>query len=352
MQGLGRIRGQRRGQGEAEALAEGGQRLFIAGEGLGVGPRQDGLGVQGQAAVGRDEHGLEVFHGAEPGAARAGPLRAVEGKELRAGCGQADFADRADGFRGVQRVAVGSLVGLVHDDPALAVAQGQLHRVGQTPPDAVLDDQTVDHEIDGMLFVLVQRGDVFHAVQLAVHAHAHEALGLQFLEAVEVRSLLEFHQRGHDDDFRTFGQGEDVGDDFIGGARLDGASALWAIHLAEAGEEDAQEVVDFSDGADRGARVAARGLLFQRDGGGKSFDLVDVRLVHLREELAGVGGKGFHIPALAFRIDDVERECGFARSRRAADDHKFVAGDVEREVLEGVLARALDMNGGMTHEVP
>ena len=290
MQGLGRIRGQRRGQGEAEALAEGGQRLFIAGEGLGVGPRQDGLGVQGQAAVGRDEHGLEVFHGAEPGAARAGPLRAVEGKELRAGCGQADFADRADGFRGVQRVAVGSLVGLVHDDPALAVAQGQLHRVGQTPPDTVLDDQTVDHEIDGMLFVLVQRGDVFHAVQLAVHAHAHEALGLQFLEAVEVRSLLEFHQRGHDDDFRTFGQGEDVGDDFIGGARLDGASALWAIHLAEAGEEDAQKVVDFSDGADRGARVAARGLLFQRDGGGKSFDLVDVRLVHLREELAGVGG--------------------------------------------------------------
>lgn len=108
-----------------------------------------------------------------------------------------------------------------------------------------------------MLFVLVQRGDVFHAVQLAVHAHAHEALGLQFLEAVEVRSLLEFHQRGHDDDFRTFGQGEDVGDDFIGGARLDGASALWAIHLAEAGEEDAQEVVDFSDGADRGARLAA-----------------------------------------------------------------------------------------------
>ena len=200
-----------------------------------------------------------------------------------------------------------------------------------------------------MLLVLVQRGDIFHAVQLAVHAHAHEALGLQFLEAVEVRSLLEFHQRGHDDDFRAFGQGEDVGDDFIGGARLDGASALWAIHLAEAGEEDAQEVVDFGNGADRGTRVAARGLLFQRDGGGKALDLVDVRLVHLREELACVGGKGFHIPALAFRIDDVERECGFARSRRAADDHKFVAGDVEREV---VLARTLDMDGGMTHEVP
>lgn len=36
----------------------------------------------------------------------------------------------------------------------------------------------------------------------------------------------------------------------------------------------------------------------------------------------------------------------------AADDHKFVAGDVEREVLEVVLARALDMDGGMTHEVP
>ena len=106
-----------------------------------------------------------------PGAARAGSLRAVEGKELRAGCGQADFADRADGFRGVQRVAVGSLVGFVHDDPALAVAQGQLHRVGQTPPDAVLDDQTVNHEIDGVLLVLVQRGEIFHAVQPVSYTH-------------------------------------------------------------------------------------------------------------------------------------------------------------------------------------
>ena len=206
-----------------------------------------------------------------------------------------------------------------------------------------------------MLFVLVQRGDVFHAVQLAVHAHAHEALGLQFLEAVEVRSLSEFHQRGHDDDFRTFGQGEDVGDDFIGGARLDGASALWAIHLAEAGEEDAQEVVDFSDGADRGARVAARGLLFQRDGGGQSFDLVDVRLVHLREELAGVGGKGFHIPALAFRIDDVERELCLIRpipKGRRPPQVRRGACRARRFLRLCARAPSIIAMAGMTHEVP
>ena len=200
-----------------------------------------------------------------------------------------------------------------------------------------------------MLLVLVQRGQVFHAVELAVHAHAHEAFRLQFFEAVRVRAFLEFDQRGHDDDFRAFGQGEDVGDDFIGGAGLDGASALGAVHLAEAGEEHAQEVVDFGDGAHGRARVAARGLLFQRNGGGKAFDLVHVRLVHLGEELAGVGRKGFHIAALAFRVHDVERERGLARPRGAAHDHELFAGDVEREVFEVVLARALDMDGGMTH---
>ena len=89
---------------------------------------------------------------------------------------------------------------------------------------------------------------------------------------------------------------------------------MWAIHLAEAGEEDAQEVVDFSDGADRGAGVLARGLLVDGDGGREALDVVHVRLFHLAEELAGVGGEGFDVAALALGVERVKGEGGLAGS--------------------------------------
>ena len=153
-----------------------------------------------------------------------------------------------------------------------------------------------------------------------------------------MRAFLEFDQRGHDDDFRAFGQGEDVGDDFIGGAGLDGASALGAVHLAEAGEEHAQEVVDFGDGAHGRARVAARGLLFQRNGGGKAFDLVHVRLVHLGEELAGVGRERFDITALSFRIKGVESKRGLPGTGKSGDDDQLVAWQIDLDVFQIVCA--------------
>ena len=40
--------------------------------------------------------------------------------------------------------------------------------------------------------------------------------------------------------------------------------------------------------------------------------MVDVGFFHLTEELAGVGGEGLDVAALALGVDGVERERGFA----------------------------------------
>jgi hypothetical protein len=45
------------------------------------------------------------------------------------------------------------------------------------------------------------------------------------------------------------------------------------------------------------------------DGEREPFDGVDVRLVHDPEELAGVGGERFDVPALAFGVHHIECEC-------------------------------------------
>ena len=137
---------QRRGEREAVAFPQGAQGGLVTLEMPALGPGQQGPGIEGKAPVGRDEAGLEIVHGAQAHAAGAGPLRAVEGKELRAGRGQGDVAVRADRGGGMDDVPLPfGPVGQVDGQAALAVAQGQLHRIGQAAADAVLVDQAVHH---------------------------------------------------------------------------------------------------------------------------------------------------------------------------------------------------------------
>jgi len=62
------------------------------------------------------------------------------------------------------------------------------------------------------------------------------------------------------------------------------------------------------DGPHGGTRVAGSSLLIDRDPRRQTLDEIDIRFVHLTEELAGVGGQRFDVPALTFRVDRVERE--------------------------------------------
>ena len=55
--------------------------------------------------------------------------------------------------------------------------------------------------------------------------------------------------------------------------------------------------------------------MFDRDGGREAVDLVEVRLLHHLQELAGIGRERFHVTALALGVDGVEGERGFARAR-------------------------------------
>ena len=78
------------------------------------------------------------------------------------------------------------------------------------------------------------------------------------------------------------------------------------------GVEHAQVIVNLGDGAYRGAGAARGGLLLDGDGRRESLDGIHVGPLHLVEELAGVSGKRFHIPALALRINGVESQRRFA----------------------------------------
>src|SRR6202020_3622461 len=69
-------------------------------------------------------------------------------------------------------------------------------------------------------------------------------------------------------------------------------------------------------------------------------DEVNVVLVHLAEELPGVGRQGLDVPPLPFGEDRIERQAGLAGPGQAGEHDHGVAREVKRDILEVVLACA------------
>ena len=130
----------------------------------------------------------------------------------------------------------------------------------------------------------------------------------------------------------------------------DRLAALRAVSLADAGEQHAQVVVDLGDRADGRTRVAAGRFLRDRDRGAQAADVVDVRLGHLAEELAGEAGQALDVPPLPFGVERVERQRALARAADAGQADQLVARQDEIDVPQVVLAGAFDDDIGSGHK--
>lgn len=87
-----------------------------------------------------------------------------------------------------------------------------------------------------------------------------------------------------------------------------------------------------------------RGPLFQGYGRRQTLDFFHVGLVHLGQKLPRVGGKGLNVAALSFCVNDIERQSGFTRSGRTADNHELIAGNIQADVAQIVLAGMFDVD--------
>ena len=132
----------------------------------------------------------------------------------------------------------------------------------------------------------------------------------------------------------------------FGGVGLDRVAGVGIVSDGEAGEEEFQVIVDLRERADGGAGGADVVFLLDGDSGGDALDGIDKRLVHSVEELPDVGGKGFHVAALAFGVEGVEGERGFPGTGRAGDDGEFPERDIEVEASEVVLAATTEGDDG------
>ncbi len=255
----------------------------------------------------------------------------------------------AEAERGLDRIGQPAGVGIRDDRaglrvdrPAVGTTLGTLGRVG------VADDVAVDDDLDRVALVLVETrrvGDVDH---LAVDPDADEALAASPIEDPVALGLAVLDERPEDEQSRPLGQGEDLVDDLLDRLAFDGV-AVGAVRDADPGEQQPEVVVDLGDGPDRRARVARRALLVDRDGRRQAVDLVDVRLLHLPEELAGVGAQALDVAPLALGIDRVEGEARLAAPRQTGDDDQPVTRERDIDVLEVVFARAAHDQSVLRH---
>ncbi len=330
---------------ESQGVREGADQSAEVVLGVAVRPGVDRALVERLVLVRDDQLGVDLHARTDTGALGAGAEGRVEGEGARLQFLEGEVVVRAVQVLRVHPLALGVVRGEVDEvehDHAAGQAERGLHGVGEAALGGVLHREAVDDHLDGVLLLLLQRRRAGQLDRLAVHTRAGVALGLEVGEEVDELALALAHQRRQHLEAAPLRQLQDLVDDGLRRLARDRAAALGAVRLADAREEQTQVVVDLGDGAHRRARVARGRLLVDGDRRGEALDEVDVRLVHLAEELPGVRRQRLDVAPLALGEDGVEGQRGLARPRQAREDDERVARQVERDILQVVLARATD----------
>ena len=330
---------------EAERVGERADEAAEVVPGVPVRPGVQRALVERLLLVRDDQLRVDLHAGADAGAVRAGAEGGVEGEGARLQLLERQVVVRAVEVLGEHPLALRIVlveVDEVEDHHAAGQPERGLDGVGEPPLRALLDREAVDDHLDRVLLLLLQLRRLGELDRLPVDARPAVALRLKLVEEVDELALALAHQRREHLEAAARLQAEHPVDDRLRRLPGDGTPALGAVRLADAREEQPQVVVDLGDGADGRTGVARGRLLVDGDRGGQALDEVHVGLVHLTEELPGVGGKRLHVAPLALGEDRVEGERRLARPREPGEDDERVARKVDRDVPEIVLASATD----------
>jgi hypothetical protein len=285
----------------------------VRGRRIGLGPRDDGALLEGERVIGDDEVLVKHQLLAEAVARGAGALRRVEGEEPGLDLGDGEAGYRTSEFLGEddppgrcvvelhsrgRNFGARQGIGWIEEGETFGELQRRFKAVGEPGLDAFANDDAVDHDLDVMLVLLVERGRFFDRVELAVDPDPREAGFLPLGEFFSILALSPADDRSEEIMAAALREGHYSIDHLADLLGFDRKAGRGRIGHPDARPQEAHVIVDFGDGGDGRARVAAGGLLLDRDCGREPVDMLDVGLLHHLEELARVGGERLHISPL------------------------------------------------------
>ena len=113
---------------------------------------------------------------------------------------------------------------------------------------------------------------------------------------------------------------------------------------SQLGVEKSEELVDLRDRGDSRLASTSGDSLFDRHTRWQSLDPVDIGFLELLDKLTGVRRHAVEESALPFGEEDVECERRLAAATEPRHDDHLIAGDLDGDVLEVVLARSVDLD--------
>jgi hypothetical protein len=313
---------------------------------------------EGDARVGGEEIRVDLLARAETAAFVARAVRRVErklpGLELRKvrpaiRTGVVFAVDMASRLREITSV-------LQDLENSSTGSERRLHGVRNAIPIPLPQHESVDDHGEVMILVPVELGRLRQVVVLAVGTNPHEAVLSRLLHQLAELALPPTNQRGEHLHPSALGKHQELVHDLRGGLPQNRLTAVRAVRDARPRPQEAKVVVDLRDGPHGGSWVPAHRLLLDGDGRTQALDRVDIGLFHEPQELPGIRGEGFDVPALAFRVNRVERQRGLPRPRQSRDDHQALPREHDVDITQIVLSgtpyhEALARAGGVGSEV-
>ena len=222
---------------------------------------------------------------------------------------------------------------------------GRLDGVRQTAAQSLLQHQTIHHQLDGVLFVLLGLNVLRQVIEDAVHPNPGKALLPGILQHLLVLALLAPDHRRENQKPGALPQGLHPVHNLVDGLAVDLLAALGAVGYTHPGPQQPQIVIDFRHGAHGGAWVFGGGFLVNGDGGRQAVNGVHIRLIHLPQKLTGVGAEALHISPLALGVDGIKGQAGLAGAGQTGEHHQLVSGNGQADILQIVLPCALNSDG-------
>ena len=115
--------------------------------------------------------------------------------------------------------------------------------------------KAVDHDINGVLFLLVELGQLVQFAELAVDPGPDKALGAQFFKHRKMLALALANYRRQQHQFAALRLRQHQVDHLAHGLGFQRNVVIRAARDTYAGIQQTQVIVDFGDGANRGTRV-------------------------------------------------------------------------------------------------
>ena len=155
-------------------------------------------------------------------------------------------------------------------------------------------------------------------------------------------TLFPAYNRRKNNKAGTFTQGLHPIHNLVNGLAADLLAALGTMGNTHSGPQKAQIVINLRHCTYSRTGVFGSCLLVNGDSGTQSVNRIHIRLVHLTQELTGIGTEALHITALTLSINGIKGQAGFTGTGKARKYHQFISGDGKIDIFQVVFSGTSD----------